>query len=164
MTKRFPVLIALPALFVAGAAPAQDFPVVDMIAQKLIAKYQNATCEQLWEEKATGQGQPKSQKEQRGDPDPAGQSADAAGAVQPGGHADRHQDVPVRDDSLIGKACFSRISSLSSFRVTGRLRAGEMTQLTRRDASLYCAPFHGTRASRMRDRETAGAEFSARRS
>jgi hypothetical protein len=64
MTKRFPVLIVLPALLFAGAAPAQEFPVVDRIAQKLIAKYQNATCEQLWEEKAKGQGQPKSQREQ----------------------------------------------------------------------------------------------------
>ncbi len=64
MTKRFPVLIALPALLCAGAAPAEEFPVVDRIAQKLIAKYQNATCEQLWQEKAKGQGQPKSQKEQ----------------------------------------------------------------------------------------------------
>jgi len=39
--------------------------VIDRIAQKLIAKYQNATCEQLWAEKAKGQGQPKSQKEQQ---------------------------------------------------------------------------------------------------
>ena len=65
MAKRYLALVALPALLFAGAAPAQDFPVVNMIAQKLIAKYQNSTCEQLWEEKANkGQGQPKSQKEQ----------------------------------------------------------------------------------------------------
>jgi hypothetical protein len=64
MPKRFLALIALPTLLFAGAAPAQEFPVVDKIAQKLIAKYQNATCEQLWQEKAKGQGQPKSQKEQ----------------------------------------------------------------------------------------------------
>jgi hypothetical protein len=64
MAKRHLALVALPALLFAGAAPAQDFPVVNMIAQKLIAKYQNATCEQLWAEKAKGQGQPKSQKEQ----------------------------------------------------------------------------------------------------
>jgi hypothetical protein len=64
MPKRFLALIALPALLFAGAAPAQEFPVVDRIAQKIIAKYQNATCEQLWEEKAQGQGKPKSQKEQ----------------------------------------------------------------------------------------------------
>ena len=64
MTKRLLALVALPALLFAGAAPASEFPVVDKIAQKLIAKYQNATCEQLWQEKAAGQGQPKSQKEQ----------------------------------------------------------------------------------------------------
>ena len=65
MPKRFLALIALPTLLFAGAAPAQEFPVVDKIAQKLIAKYQNATCEQLWQEKAKGQGQPKSPKEQQ---------------------------------------------------------------------------------------------------
>jgi hypothetical protein len=70
----------------------------------------------------------------------------------------------VRDDSLIEKACFSRIACLSSFRMTARARAGEMPQLTQRDASLYCAPFHGTRASRMRDRDTGGQDFSDRRS
>jgi hypothetical protein len=64
MQKRFLALIALPALLFAGAASAQEFPVVDKIAQKLIAKYQNATCEQLWQEKAQGQGKPRSQKEQ----------------------------------------------------------------------------------------------------
>ena len=65
MAKRHLALVALPALLFAGAAPAQDFPVVNMIAQKLIAKYQNSTCEQLWAEKAAGKGQPKSQKEQQ---------------------------------------------------------------------------------------------------
>jgi len=65
MPKRFLAVIALPALLFAGAAPAQDFPVVHMCAPRLIAKYQNSTCEQLGEEKASkGQGQPKSQKEQ----------------------------------------------------------------------------------------------------
>ena len=65
MAKRHLALVALPALLFAGAAPAQEYPVVDAIAQKLIAKYQNATCEQLWQEKAKGQGQPKSPKEQQ---------------------------------------------------------------------------------------------------
>jgi hypothetical protein len=65
MFKRLlPVLLA-PALCLGGTARAQDFPVLDEIAQKVIAKYQNSTCEQLWEEKAKSQGQPKSAKEQR---------------------------------------------------------------------------------------------------
>ena len=65
MIRRCIPAILLPALLVAGAASAQDFPILDEIAQKVIAKYQNATCEQLWQEKAQSQGQPKSDKEQK---------------------------------------------------------------------------------------------------
>jgi len=39
------------ALLYVGAANAQ-FPVMDMVANKVIQKYQTATCEQLWQEKA----------------------------------------------------------------------------------------------------------------
>ena len=31
---------------------AQQYPVMDMIANKVIQKYQSSTCEQLWEQKA----------------------------------------------------------------------------------------------------------------
>ena len=49
----------------ANAAPdPQQYPVMDAIANKLIQKYQNSTCEQLWQEKAQGQGKPKSAQEQ----------------------------------------------------------------------------------------------------
>jgi len=65
MIKRFLPALVLPALCLGGVAQAQDFPILDEIAQKVIAKYQNATCEQLWEEKAQGQGKPKSAMEQR---------------------------------------------------------------------------------------------------
>jgi hypothetical protein len=65
MIKRFLPLVLLPALCIGGTATAQDFPILDEIAQKVIAKYQNSTCEQLWEEKAKSQGQPKSAREQR---------------------------------------------------------------------------------------------------
>ncbi len=64
MKKRLLPLMFMPALLLAGAAQAQDYPVLDEIAQKLIAKYQNATCEQLWEKKAKDQSKPKSQREQ----------------------------------------------------------------------------------------------------
>jgi hypothetical protein len=39
------------ALFCA-AVNAQDFPILDRIADKVIQKYQTATCEQLWQERA----------------------------------------------------------------------------------------------------------------
>jgi len=49
----------------ANAAPdPQQYPVMDAIANKLIQKYQTSTCEQLWQEKAQGQGKPKSTQEQ----------------------------------------------------------------------------------------------------
>jgi hypothetical protein len=42
----------------------QQYPVMDAIANKIIQKYQTSTCEQLWQEKAQGQGKPKSAQEQ----------------------------------------------------------------------------------------------------
>ena len=65
MPKRCLPVLLLPALCLGSAAQASNYPIVDKIAQKLIAKYQNSSCEQLWQEKAKGQGQPKSAEEQR---------------------------------------------------------------------------------------------------
>ena len=54
----------------AGAAAAQQYPMVDMVANNVIQKYQTSNCEQLWEQK----GKPKTTQEQeaiqmlRGDP------------------------------------------------------------------------------------------------
>ena len=59
MTKRLlPLAIAL-TLLAAGIAGAQ-YPMLDMAANHVIQKYQQATCEQLWEQK----GKPKSPREQ----------------------------------------------------------------------------------------------------
>jgi len=59
MTKRLvPLAIAL-TLLVAGVAGAQ-FPILDMVASKVIQKYQQSNCEQLWE----ARGKPKSAQEQ----------------------------------------------------------------------------------------------------
>jgi hypothetical protein len=52
------VLVA--SLGFAGVALA-DFPLMNMVADKVIQKYQSATCEQLWAQKQ----QPKSEQEQR---------------------------------------------------------------------------------------------------
>jgi len=43
----------------AGVAGAQ-YPIVDMVAEKVVQKYATATCEQLWVQRS----QPKSQQEQ----------------------------------------------------------------------------------------------------
>jgi hypothetical protein len=51
------------ALFCA-AVNAQDFPILDQIAQRVIQKYQQSTCEQLWQERAQKGKAPKPQMEQ----------------------------------------------------------------------------------------------------
>jgi hypothetical protein len=48
-------------LLMAGIAGAQQFPILDDVANKVVTKYQNATCQQLWQKK----GQPKSDMEKR---------------------------------------------------------------------------------------------------
>src|SRR5713226_560933 len=52
--------VALPVLLFAGVASAQQYPLLDRVANKVVQKYQNSSCEQLWQER----GQPKSQREQ----------------------------------------------------------------------------------------------------
>lgn len=47
--------------FAAGVAVAQQFPMLDNVANQVAKKYQGMTCEQLWAQKA----QPKSAEEQR---------------------------------------------------------------------------------------------------
>jgi hypothetical protein len=60
MSKRFLLIVTGATAIAAGVAFAQ-FPIMDMVANKVIQKYQSASCEQLWQQK----GQPKSQEEQR---------------------------------------------------------------------------------------------------
>jgi len=60
MIKRLVASAAIAAVVYAGFAVAQ-FPVLDMVADKVIQKYQSASCQQLWQ----GKGQPKSAEEQR---------------------------------------------------------------------------------------------------
>jgi len=47
-----------------AAVNAQQYPVMDRIADKVIQKYQTATCEQLWEERSQKGKAPKPQMEQ----------------------------------------------------------------------------------------------------
>jgi hypothetical protein len=35
-----------------NAEPAQQYPILDKVAAKVIAKYQNSSCEQLWQSKS----------------------------------------------------------------------------------------------------------------
>jgi len=64
MFRRFCLLVMVSmvsALFLAAAAEAQDYPIMNRVADKVIQKYQNSTCEQLWQEK--GQSKPPMEQE-----------------------------------------------------------------------------------------------------
>ena len=69
MLKRRYLFALVPALLVAGVASAQH-PMLEMAANKVIQKYQQSTCEQLWEQR----GKQKSAREEemiqmlKGDP------------------------------------------------------------------------------------------------
>jgi hypothetical protein len=48
----FVSLFASAIALLCAAVNAQDFPILDRIADKVIQKYQTSTCEQLWEQRA----------------------------------------------------------------------------------------------------------------
>jgi hypothetical protein len=50
MNKRLYLYAMLPALLLAGTSRA-DYPLMNLVADKVINKYQSATCEQLWQQK-----------------------------------------------------------------------------------------------------------------
>ena len=50
--KRIYLLALAAGLLYVSVGNAQQYPMVDMIANKVIQKYQSSTCEQLWQEKA----------------------------------------------------------------------------------------------------------------
>jgi hypothetical protein len=60
MSKRlYPFVVLVPVLLFSGVARAQ-YPVVDEVANRVVQKYQNSSCEQLWQKR----GQPQSPREQ----------------------------------------------------------------------------------------------------
>ncbi len=60
MIKRTSLLALIPVVLFVGLAAAQQYPIMDRVADKVIQKYQQSTCEQLWQEK----GKPKGEREQ----------------------------------------------------------------------------------------------------
>ena len=45
-------MFAAAIALVCAVVNAQEFPIMDKIANKVIQKYQTSTCEQLWQERA----------------------------------------------------------------------------------------------------------------
>jgi len=56
MITRSMVLVVALFLF-AGVAVAQDYPILNMVADRVIDKYRNATCEQVWQDKEKPKGE-----------------------------------------------------------------------------------------------------------
>ena len=56
MTTRSMILVVVLFLF-AGAAVAQDYPLLNMVADRVIEKYRSATCEQVWQDKEKPKGE-----------------------------------------------------------------------------------------------------------
>ncbi|MFL9904510.1 hypothetical protein PQR75_07865 [Paraburkholderia fungorum] len=63
MATRLKWLAIVTAALSCTAAIAQQYPVLDMVAGKVVQKYQGSSCEQLWQERA--HKKPKSQEEQQ---------------------------------------------------------------------------------------------------
>jgi hypothetical protein len=61
MTKLLPKLLAAAATLAFAGHAAADYPLMNLVADKVIQKYQAATCEQLWAQKS----QPKSEQGQK---------------------------------------------------------------------------------------------------
>ena len=58
-------LVASAIVLFCTAVNAQQFPIMDKIADKVIQKYQTSTCEQLWQERAQKGKAPKPPMEQK---------------------------------------------------------------------------------------------------
>lgn len=65
MTKRFWLLAITLVLLFAGGAVAQRYPLMDKLADRVVAKYQTSSCEQLAQERAASRARPKPAEEQR---------------------------------------------------------------------------------------------------
>ena len=60
----FASLFTLAIALLCAAVNAQQFPIMNKIADKVIQKYQTSTCEQLWQERAQKGKAPPPQMEQ----------------------------------------------------------------------------------------------------
>ena len=65
MRMQFSLLASASLMVCASLALAQQYPILDKVADKVVQKYRGATCEQLWQERAAGKKKAKPQEEQR---------------------------------------------------------------------------------------------------
>jgi hypothetical protein len=60
MSRRYLFALVVPVLLFARGAKAQPYPIMDEVANKVVQRYQQSSCEQLWQKR----GQPQSPREQ----------------------------------------------------------------------------------------------------
>ena len=65
MRRHYWIFSVLAVSLIGGVAVAQQYPMLDQVANRIVQKYRSASCEQLWLERAAKQNQPKSPAEQR---------------------------------------------------------------------------------------------------
>jgi hypothetical protein len=65
ITKISCSLVSVLLLMLTAGTSAQQYPILDQVAAKVIQKYQGSTCEQLWQKKAQSERQPPSPQEQK---------------------------------------------------------------------------------------------------
>lgn len=65
MSKRSYLFAAALTLLYLSTAGAQQYPIADKVAEKIIQKYQTSTCEQLYQQKAQKANQQPSAAEQK---------------------------------------------------------------------------------------------------
>ena len=102
MKKRIYPFVVVAALLVAGWVGAQGL-IMDMLATKVVAKYQTASCEQLLQQK----NEPKPQEEQRAVQFLKERSAGSYRLHQQDCRSGGQQVVRMRDDSLIVRKAMS---------------------------------------------------------
>jgi hypothetical protein len=65
MRKSYWSLAAALALLLAGTAVAQQYPILDRVANRVVQKYRSATCDELWARRAASRDMPRPPEEQR---------------------------------------------------------------------------------------------------
>lgn len=64
--KPVTTLIVLAAwILIGGSSGAAQYPIMEKVASKIVQKYQQSSCQELWQEKMQKQGQPKPELEER---------------------------------------------------------------------------------------------------
>lgn len=64
--RRLNLLYAVaPWALLIGSAGAAQYPIMEKVATKIVQKYQQSSCQDLWQEKMQKQGQPKPEMEEK---------------------------------------------------------------------------------------------------